>query len=410
MAAEALRVLIAVQRFPPHEGIGARRWAKMAKYLTRAGAEVSVLSANLPPGSSPWMVDVHGIAQHHYHHHYPAALEGNPRSFPQKIAYRLALASTRLQKPGNPYDRAIFDRESFQEALAKCIRDFGPDVLVVSGAPFMLLHHAAALKPNFSDLPFIADFRDPWNAGQHYGYHLLKGARRAFEHKAEEEVLQNFDLVCTPWPSLLQYWEQVHPAFSHKYFHLPHGYDPDDVGQPKALAANPAQPPTLVYGGTIYKEMLPLLPILQQLAHEGRAHFHFYSDDEEDFLRPFTGKGFALHAPLPGPQFFEAAKRSDLWLFPIPDKARDGMPTKVFEYAAAGMPILATGAPGELSAYIGSKGLGHYAPPDLLLSNWEEMVLLALEARIAPHLLSPYSCTAVCSDFVQRITTRRSKA
>ena len=52
-----MTVLIVSFYFPPYGGVGARRWAKFSKYLSKAGVKTHVLAANFD-GNSPWTKDI----------------------------------------------------------------------------------------------------------------------------------------------------------------------------------------------------------------------------------------------------------------------------------------------------------------------------------------------------------------
>ena len=87
------KILIVTHIFPPTPGIGGRRWAKFAKYLSKTGNEVSVISAeNHSIEKSQWEKDVldSGIQVHRLPLLYPEILGTNPNSVFQKLHYKIA--------------------------------------------------------------------------------------------------------------------------------------------------------------------------------------------------------------------------------------------------------------------------------------------------------------------------------
>src|SRR5690554_1647842 len=148
------RILIVCRTFPPQGGVGGRRWAKFAKYMRRGGVEVEVIAADLGGGGSSWTDDVAGIPVFRYKEEYPAVLMRRPVKVWEKIAYRIALFSLRRQCEGTPYDRAVRDKDAFLAIFHRRMIEFRPDVVVVSGAPFNLLHYVAQVRDVYGGVRF----------------------------------------------------------------------------------------------------------------------------------------------------------------------------------------------------------------------------------------------------------------
>ena len=84
-------ILLLSYFFPPYPGIGGRRWAKFAKYFTRRGLRVHVISAENPfPEISAWQHDVdsnENIIQHPLPTGYPKILLSNPKNIFERAQY-----------------------------------------------------------------------------------------------------------------------------------------------------------------------------------------------------------------------------------------------------------------------------------------------------------------------------------
>ena len=356
------KLVIAAHTFPPAPGIGGRRWAKHAKFLHRSGIQVSVLAAKLDETGSPWTDDVSGIAQFAYTHRFPHVLQGRPEGPVDKVAYRLALATNRLLSAGTPYDRALYDRKAFTGALHDLLSRERPDALVVTAAPFRLPWYALDLRAAFPEVAFVVDLRDPWTSGESYGYRELKGRRKAFEAAAERSVVEGFDLVTTPWPGLVDELRGRYPGRKDHIALVPHCYDPDEVKA--CVRTDQREVPRVVYGGNLYQGFEPLYARLAALAAEGVLEADFWVSPKDTTLRPLAHETFRVHPATSSTSFFAEAAQADWLLLPIPEVLRNGRPTKLFEYAALGVPILAAGASGSLSAEIEARGLGHFIPMD----------------------------------------------
>ena len=107
-------ILLLSYVFPPYPGIGGRRWAKFAKYLSRKGYTVHVICAKNPFSDiSLWMKDVQNdpnIIVYPISPEYPSILLRKPVSVVEKIMYRFNDLRIRLAAKGNPYERAVFWR------------------------------------------------------------------------------------------------------------------------------------------------------------------------------------------------------------------------------------------------------------------------------------------------------------
>lgn len=352
------RILIAAHTFPPYSGIGGRRWAKFAKYFEREGHDVSVISADLgQTKNSNWTQDVRNVKHSTYPHKFPAVLSSDPSTVVKKMSYRLALKRMLRKSKGTPYDRALLDKVSFQEKLKSELSDKHPDILIVTGAPFMLLVYAADLKADFPETTFVADFRDPWTWGTSYGYKALSPKRLAFEKGLEQKVCEVFDVITSPWPEIIEKLKLAYPSGANKMKVLSHGYDPDDVqGGQVAFGESPTTK-KILYGGTIYDGMVEQLIAIGQiaLAHTDEFTVDIYASS----VSQIEGvEGIDVKSSLPSVEFFQKAREADFLLFPIPEHLKDGVPTKLYEYAALRKPVLAFGHKGKVSDFVEQNGMG----------------------------------------------------
>ena len=362
------RVLIVSQTFPPADGIGGRRWAKFAKYLKREGCEIEVISAKLPSAENKaWHADVEGIKQYHYSHQYPQILSRVPSSLYQKLSYRIALTRARLKADGSPYDRALYDEKAFLEILESRLQDFKPQVVIISSPPVNLLFYAAKIRNRFPDVKFIADFRDPWLDGNHYGYADLHPKALKVEKEKEDFIVRNFDKIVSPWALVVDGFTARYPGFARNFVLLAHGWDRDDIlGRQK-----PNMEVDLIYGGNLYKGFEPLLAFLARYAHQKNAKIEIYAGSEVPQKILDTQGNFKVRNAIPVSDFFARIRQSKHLLFLIPERLKDGFPTKLLEFAATGKPIIAVGYSGTLSELIVQKGIGSFVAIDKLEEDFE---------------------------------------
>jgi len=350
----AQRILLVSQTFPPYKGIGGRRWAKFAKYLHASGNEVQVICADLhAEKNSPWKNDVAQIPLYTYKHSFPRVVEQFPKGIIEKLNYRIKLGMLKRMSQGTPYDRALLDEGSFKELLLNRLETFKPDALIVTGAPFYLLHYAIGLKDQFPETKFIADYRDPWTWGSSYGYSDLSETRLNHEKSLEENVVHNYDLVTSPWPSIVKKLRLLYPEKVEQIQLLEHGYDPDDFEDLQSKL--PAGKYDLIFGGTIYPKTEKILEEIIKL-FSTEIEMGIFSNDLEKLN--IKDKGAHLSGLIDSKKFFKTVAGSRAVLMLIPRHMKDGIPSKLFEYAYLGTPILAIGSRGELSSFIELNNFG----------------------------------------------------
>ena len=345
------------QTFPPDSGVGGRRWAKFAKYLHRAGTQVEVIAAQMETVSkSPWTDDVGDIAVHRYRHRFPRVLTQQPKSISDKLNYRWALMKLRMHCLGSPYDRANRDRETFLELFQKRMNAFEPEAVVVSGAPFNLLHYAAEVRDVYRGVAFIADLRDPWIGGHVYGYRSLSERREMEERRKEREVVGAFDLVTSPWRSVVDDLNSRHPGFRDKFWWLSHAWDREDFGHGTKGESSSID---MLYGGNLYEGFDAFLKNLSHAVRDGKRKVQIHTAQAGN-LAEFANEGFRSAPNIQSKDFFGLASAAKRMLFLIPESGKNGFPTKLLEYAATGRPIAAVGYEGSLSHIIEDRGLGKF--------------------------------------------------
>lgn len=365
----AKRVLIVSQTFPPASGIGGRRWAKFAKYLMKIGFEVEVISAKLPNTAGlSWTDDVEGVKHYHYTHNYPEILSQNPKSLLHKLQYRLELTRAKLKAYGTPYDRALYDENAFVEILESRLKEFQPQALIITSPPVNLVFYAAKIRNQYPKVKFIADFRDPWLDGNHYGYADLRPKAREAEVAKENLIVDQIDKIVSPWPLVVNGFTERYPNSASKFELLPHGWDSDDLmSHTKANIEV-----DLIYGGNLYAGFEPLLAFLARKAHEQNIKIEIYARSEVP-QRILDNQGnFKVRKAIPVSDFFARIRQSKQLLLLIPERLKDGFPTKVLEFAATGKPIIAVGYAGALSELIVQKGIGSFVAIDRLEQDFDQ--------------------------------------
>ena len=378
------KVLIITYYWPPSGGAGVQRWLKFTKYLRDYGWEPIIYTPENP--ESP----------------------DNDSSLQKDIPKNLTIIKTKIWEPytfykvfiGQKKDKKInaaFLTESKKpkkfEKIAVWIRGnfFIPDArkfwvkpsikyltnylkdnpvnaVISTGPPHSMQLIALGLKRKLN-IPWMADFRDPWTNIDFYSKLMLTSSADKKHKRLELEVLKNADVVTCVGKTWLDELEELYKkgnpslstnregqGVSNKFKFISNGYDPDDYSDEKLEADKKF---SLVYIGTLDKSRNPgilwktLAEIVKknkdfandlQLKLVGKTDITVTEDIENNGLLPYMEKTpYLTHAEVT-----QVQKRSQVLLLLINNTPNAmGITTgKFFEYFAAKRPILCIGPKG----------------------------------------------------------------
>ncbi len=222
------------------------------------------------------------------------------------------------------------------------------DAVVTNGTPHSCHLIGLALKERFPDIPWLADFRDPWTGIDYFSTLPLSTRARARHQQLERAVMQRADFITTvSWT-----WQQDFVQLSGKQNVgvVTNGYDAPQY----ATAVTPDADFSIYHTGVLGKDRnYPALwRSLQTLVAE-EAGF------AEDLRLVLIGEndgavGHALqshgllpyldrHAFLPHAEVITRIRGGQLLLLLInqSDDAPGRLPSKLYEYLGAERPVLA---------------------------------------------------------------------
>ncbi|MBI1266993.1 MAG: hypothetical protein GC193_06120 [Cryomorphaceae bacterium] len=371
-------ILIACFDFPPNEGIGGRRWAKLAKGLADAGWQVHVLKAD-PAGNSEtsgWDDDANtaGITVHSLPRTYPEFVSHPKGSLIDKIRYRLAIRKLKKIESGTIYDIAIGWKNVFQQKAIEVIQKHNITALAATGAPFNLLYFATQLKESFPNLKVLCDYRDPWLTAQNYGMKGLEKSRMDAEIKKQEYIFKHADWVTCPNDFLLQEIKDTAKEKPRAQFRsLTHFYDPADLANYLNSEDSKGEKIRIVYGGAIYMGIEGTLQSLNQgLNQLKESNQEMYNRLDIRFYTPhvhhapiFAGHPCVTFSPTIGKRFFTELRQSHAAMIFLADHNKNYLTTKFFEYLPFKAPLLYFGEQGYVSNFIQDNNLGVYVQDPL---------------------------------------------
>jgi glycosyltransferase involved in cell wall biosynthesis len=232
---------------------------------------------------------------------------------------------------------------------AQAVRRFRPDV-IVSSSPHPSAHVVGGLVSRWTRVPWVADYRDLWS-GNPYAKHGR--VRRGVERHLERALLDSARSITTVTAPLARSLRERFGSPTRPVHDISNGFDPDEW-RDIPWSADPDGRFVLLYAGVLYGGTRDLTPVLHSLARLVKAgvidastvSVDLYGDDPGALASTAARLGIgSVLRPLGRVDRSEVLRRmreAAVLLLPLdPDPSL--RPAKVFEYVAAGRPILALG-------------------------------------------------------------------
>ncbi|MFN0033175.1 MAG: hypothetical protein ACKVOR_13525 [Flavobacteriales bacterium] len=390
--------------FPPNQGIGGRRWGKLAKQLAHEGYHVHVIKADPVEHNNPstWSDDVQhpNIHVHSLPRSYPQVVSHPTGKWIDKLRYRMAVKKLKRIERGTIYDISIGWNEVFAPSAAELIQKHNITNVIATGAPWNVLLYTVQLKEKFAALNIIVDYRDPWLNARNYGMQNLSPERKQAEVNKQKAVLMYADVVLTPYEYLtreLEDFAKEHKMGSAKFEVLTHFYDADDIKT--TSTTNRSDKIVFVYGGDLYYELDKELELLREQLLQLRnvkpdlyAQVEFRIFSTQPDYKKFEGLDAVKMNGTIGKKIFEELQRADFSLVMLSHSKRNDRTTKFFEYLPLRKPMLVIADAGEVTNFVQQHQLGY------VLNETENSLEKILEHRLAGNLnfdaqfdIAPYS-------------------
>lgn len=233
--------------------------------------------------------------------------------------------------------------------LSNYLKETTVDLIVSTGPPHSMHLIALGLKKKF-DIPWVADFRDPWTDIDFYHKLRLTSWADHIHRKLELKVLKDADHVVTVSPNCAKDLSKI-PGKKVKVIH--NGFDPEDF---ERLVSSPDNFFTIAHFGAFNRDRNPkvLWNVLGKLAKENKTfkeklciRLIGQTDNSviQNIERNHLKENLIQVDHLPHKKGLEELAKSQILLLPINDapNARGILPGKMYEYMALKRPILAIG-------------------------------------------------------------------
>ena len=374
------RIFYIASHFPPTGGAGVQRTLKFIKYLPSFGILPTVLTG-IAPAPQRWTPRDETL------------LEEVPAEVP---IIRALTADTRTKKPSARRQRYQAMLEAGEQALS--IQSH--ELILVSMSPFEDARLAASLAER-TNLPWIADLRDPWALDEFQVYRTR--LHRAIEHWKMRKALKSAALIIMNTPESAHQLRRSFPEITSAVISITNGYDADDFAKP----APKTEPDkfTIVHSGYFHThaglqqrqrgwEYRLFGRIERDVKLLARSHYFLVKSlelwakscpeifnyvrvrclgvmtpsDREVVERSQAATLFEFADYLPHEQCLRAVRQADLLFLPLHEmpKGRRAtiVPGKTYEYMASGIPILAAVPEGDARDFVTQAGTGRVCDPD----------------------------------------------
>lgn len=378
------RVLIITYYWIPSGGAGVQRWIKFAKYLREFGWDPIIYTPENPE--------------------YPS----EDYSFEKDIAKDIQIIKTPIWEPYNIY-RNIFGKKGekinagfiqenkksgWQERLSiwirgnflipdprkfwirpsvkflqKYLKEHSVDAIITTGPPHSMHLIALGLKKRLPDLPWIADFRDPWTNIDFYKELNLTKISDSIHQRLEKKTIRTANCITVVSQGMLREYKNFSPRDIQL---ITNGFDTDDTNLVKTDLDKKF---TLSHIGTLNSARNPvtLWNVLGKIVLEnetfkndikiqliGKIDFSVLATLEKNNLATCVEKiDYLSHSDA-----IKKQNSSQVLLLLINNSANaKGILTgKFFEYLAAKRPILAIGPPdGDVACVLNETKAGKIA-------------------------------------------------
>lgn len=434
------KVLFISYHFPPHGTPGALRIVRFAKHLQPLGWIPYVLTVKY--SSFPYIdyqllrdlpneIRVFRTFSFEFFDGINVTFPRNNIDFWDRrgIALPKRIFRKLLQTIEIPDDKLDWVPFAFLKAL-QIIRDQKIDLIFTTGSPFST-HIVGLFLKKVTNIPWVADFRDPWTLNPYKEYRWK--TRKRLEEVLEKKVLSSADLnICITELQKRLFLEKYTNIDSKKFQTVSNGFDPDEFkAAPKR--SKPVQPGKfkITYTGTFYTRRTPkyFLLALKKLFDKNESlracikvtfvgELGFDATENKHNFDHIRELGLENEVILPGLVSHRESLRyildSDLLLLIGGDMEQDGIfaPIKLFEYMAAGKPILALVEPGVVSEIVEKARIGRWVPgrdTNKIVETLEEIIGLLQQGNLQLERNWNYIEQFNCSNLTKQLAEEFKK-
>ena len=364
-----MKVLLVTMYFPPAGGGGVQRPLKLAQYLPALGIETHVLAPDDPKWVHrdpdlrvPTQAWVHRARNLGPRARRPAE-ELRAAAGVERALVRAQVTARRLLQP----DASVGWNLTAIPAAIRIVRNEGIDAVLTTSPPGSV-HLVGAAAQRATGVRWIADLRDPLVANQQRRADTLATrARQATNERLARLVASRADAISCVSDAIADEMRALGARGPVRT--IANGCDFDDFA---GLEYRPAPRFRITHTGSFFgrRDPRPFLQALRDSQLDVVARFvgDFRSVDREWAETLDLGDRLELIPYAPRAESLRLQRDSEALLLLVPDadgRGKGVLSGKVFEYLAAGRPILAVVPPdGAAARLIRETGAGVVVAPD----------------------------------------------
>lgn len=367
------RVLIIAYYWPPSGGSGVQRWVKFTKHLRSFGWEPVIytpenpfvterdetLLKEIPEGVEVLKLPVFEITKYFG---APTGTSTAPASTSSISVFSKLKKTVGNFVRGNffiPDPRVVWVAPSVKY-LSSYLKENKVDAIVSTGPPNSMHVIANKLKQKFN-IPWLADFRDPWMEVLKFHDFNISAIAMQRHQKLFTEVLTNADSIVVAHPSVKDNFQKLTDTPVQV---ITNGYDNDDLNQAGPVTVD-TQKFKLVFIGILYDALnsTAFWQAIGELKNENpvfaeKLQLLLVGNVKQAALNDLETNGLMNHSVFTGyvnhlvAVSYEKAADVLLLFTPAGNEFKYIIPGKLFEYLAAQKNILCVAPPQNDSAQI----------------------------------------------------------
>ncbi|MBV0902731.1 glycosyltransferase family 4 protein [Haloarcula salina] len=352
------RIAVVTQQYPPDKSGHASRMNDVTRNMTDHGWAVEVLA---PPPCFP-----HGEFDRDWYRTNQTTVDG-------VTVRRLWAWQPTEADPGTLSRLAYYITFALHAALWLTVRTRRYDAVLTTTPPIST--GVAGFVTAVSGLPWVVDVRDLWiDASVSLGFITEGGVLERTSRRFQRAVLQTADAIAVTTETLGEHLCQQYGAdLSQKIFLVPNGVDVDRFESAGSVEpSEQSDDPLIVYVGNIghAQNLGTCIRAMGEMERDVELRLIGGGDTVPELRETVEATGVSdsvtFAGPMPHEEIPSLLASADIGIAPLVDDGElaYAMPTKVYEYMGAGLPVVTTGR-GEVERFIASSNGGIHAESDV---------------------------------------------
>jgi hypothetical protein len=390
------KILLINYSFPPHPGVGGRRWAKLSKYFSESEHEIYVLRARIF-GKEQSIFETNEGFLNIYHfpvYNFKEYLQSKfSHPFLKKGLEKFFFVLAKFFSPGNPYDVSIWWNKPAFKVAQSIIEKHHIKNVIISCPPYKIMHEFSKLKVLYPNINLILDYRDIWTIGQQGKgfFNLISDRQYKVECDNEKAAILLADKIVTVAESMSENIKRLFP--DKNIFTIRNGYDRSD-----AVIANidlkrwiDSDKINICYGGSIVSDSnvyaLQFMDFLYDIKCNNsilykKLNIQIFGNinvELENKLKQLDLEIITINEMLPNNQIVEVYSKFDFLLMFLNPYYTYAYISKFYDYLLAKKPIICFSDKGDFSEFLEANDLGRNVDPSTELNYFSNYIQGKLE-------------------------------